>query len=55
MQAAIMAYYEFEGWLVNIENAVDPENIDALKDFLVVLRRAAKTRVPDAKVWARYI
>lgn len=32
--AAIAAHIGFEGWLINIENAVDPQHIPHLLHFL---------------------
>jgi hypothetical protein len=46
----MMEHYGFEGWLVNIENAIDADDIDALKDFLVVLGKSSKQRIPSAQV-----
>jgi hypothetical protein len=46
----MMEHYGFEGWLVNIENAIDADDIDALKDFLVVLGKSSKQRIPNAQV-----
>jgi hypothetical protein len=49
-QAAIMEYCGFEGWLINIENSIDPADINALKEFLIALRICAKAKNPSAQV-----
>ncbi|XP_042212805.1 cytosolic endo-beta-N-acetylglucosaminidase 2-like [Homarus americanus] len=46
----IASYHSFEGWLINIENEIDPEQIGLLKDFVQRLTLGMKEACPSAVV-----
>ncbi|KAK8735429.1 hypothetical protein OTU49_005386 [Cherax quadricarinatus] len=46
----IANYHSFEGWLINIENKIDPEQVEQLRDFVQKLTLAMKESLPDALV-----
>ena len=35
----IQKFYGFDGWLVNIENSLEPENVERMKEFLKKLKK----------------
>eukprot|EP00049_Salpingoeca_infusionum_P009830 m.167257 g.167257 ORF g.167257 m.167257 type:complete len:220 (-) comp14455_c0_seq6:2124-2783(-) len=43
--ARMMAYYGFDGWLVNIENKIEPEHTRFLLEFIALLRKECKALV----------
>ncbi|XP_055328194.1 cytosolic endo-beta-N-acetylglucosaminidase-like [Paramacrobiotus metropolitanus] len=38
----IADYYGFEGWLINIENSIEPENVDQVVNFLRLLHQRSR-------------
>ena len=35
----IQKFYGFDGWLINIENSLEPENVEKMKEFLKKLKK----------------
>ena len=35
----IQKFYGFDGWLINIENSLEPENVERMKEFLKKLKK----------------
>ena len=35
----IQNFYGFDGWLINIENSLEPENVEKMKEFLEKLKK----------------
>lgn len=52
LQVDICEYYAFDGWLVNIENAISPDSVPKLKDFVCVLTEEMHARLPGSQVCA---
>ncbi|KAK4291410.1 hypothetical protein Pmani_035760 [Petrolisthes manimaculis] len=47
---AIAKYHGFEGWLINIENIVQPNKVELLIDFVKQLRKGMKKVCEEAEV-----
>ena len=43
-------YYGFQGWLLNIENKLDPSLVPSLMDLIAKLTAAVKAEVEDGLV-----
>ncbi|XP_050394531.1 cytosolic endo-beta-N-acetylglucosaminidase [Patella vulgata] len=46
----IAEYYRFDGWLVNIENVIEPSKVIDLKGFLTCLTRKMHEAIPSSLV-----
>lgn len=46
----IAKYHRFEGWLINIENAIDSDKVDMLVDFVQKLTAAMRSLCPESVV-----
>lgn len=50
MQVMIAQYYGFDGWLINIENAIESNCISQLIDFVRLVRNEMDKTVPHSQV-----
>lgn len=46
----IACYYNFDGWLINIENEIIPSQVESLVDFLRFLTTSMHSAKPDSQV-----
>uniref|UniRef100_T2M8M3 Cytosolic endo-beta-N-acetylglucosaminidase n=1 Tax=Hydra vulgaris TaxID=6087 RepID=T2M8M3_HYDVU len=46
----IACYYNFDGWLINIENDIIPSQVENLKKFIQILTKHLHDRIPDSEV-----
>lgn len=43
-------FYKFEGWLLNVENKIKPEDVDKLTNFVQYLNEKIHREIKDAEV-----
>ena len=48
--SSLARHYRFDGWLLNIENKLDPSLVPSLKDLINNLTAAVKEEVEDGLV-----
>ena len=48
--SSLARHYRFDGWLLNIENKVDPSLVPSLMDLIANLTAAVKEEVEDGLV-----